>query len=144
MSLYVSQIPTEHGPIPVFNAYIGNLNIQVPQGCTINEGTSFTVNMPDVWASELSRAGAGAKPAGVTPVATTIPINCTNKDTDAVMTLVFDGNISATRDTNGKQSIIQAQDNPDVGIMIMDSQQNSVDLNALATSVGVPFRLVEN
>ncbi len=60
------------------------------------------------------------------------------------MTLVFDGNISATRDTNGKQSIIQAQDNPDVGIMIMDSQQNSVDLNALATSVGVPFRLVEN
>lgn len=46
------------------------------------------------------------------------------------MTLVFDGNISATRDTNGKQSIIQAQDNPDVGIMIMDSQQNSVDLNA--------------
>ena len=32
----------------------------------------------------------------------------------------------------------------DVGIMIMDSQQNSVDLNALATSVGVPFRLVEN
>ncbi|WP_353734528.1 fimbrial protein, partial [Escherichia coli] len=73
-----------------------------------------------------------------------IPINCTNKDTDAVMTLVFDGNISATRDTNGKQSIIQAQDNPDVGIMIMDSQQNSVDLNALATSVGVPFRLVEN
>ena len=28
--------------------------------------------------------------------------------------------------------------------MIMDSQQNSVDLNALATSVGVPFRLVEN
>ncbi|HFM1032420.1 TPA: fimbrial protein, partial [Escherichia coli] len=144
VSLYVSQIPTEHGPIPVFNAYIGNLNIQVPQGCTINEGTSFTVNMPDVWASELSRAGAGAKPAGVTPVATTIPINCTNKDTDAVMTLVFDGNISATRDTNGKQSIIQAQDNPDVGIMIMDSQQNSVDLNALATSVGVPFRLVEN
>ncbi|MCV5712474.1 fimbrial protein, partial [Escherichia coli] len=65
-------------------------------------------------------------------------------DTDAVMTLVIDGNISATRDTNGKQSIIQAQDNPDVGIMIMDSQQNSVDLNALATSVGVPFRLVEN
>ena len=83
-----------------------------------------------MWASELSRAGAGAKPAGVTPVATTIPINCTNKDIDAVMTLVFDGNISATRDTNGKQSIIQAQDNPDVGIMIMDSQQNSVDLNA--------------
>ena len=66
VSLYVSQIPTEHGPSPVFNAYIGNLNIQVPQGCTINEGTSFTVNMPDVWASEVSRAGAGAKPAGVT------------------------------------------------------------------------------
>ena len=52
------------------------------------------------------------------------------KNTDAVMTLVFDGNISATRDTNGKQSIIQAQDNPDVGIVIMDSQQNSVDLDA--------------
>ena len=144
VSLYASQRQTEHGPVPLFNAWISNLDIQVPQGCTINEGTSFTVNMPDVWASELSRAGAGAKPAGVTPVATTIPINCTNKDTDAVMTLVFDGNISATRDTNGKQSIIQAQDNPDVGIMIMDSQQNSVDLNDLATSVGVPFRLVEN
>ncbi|MGT9567444.1 fimbrial protein [Escherichia coli] len=144
VSLYASQRQTEHGPVPLFNAWISNLDIQVPQGCTINEGTSFTVNMPDVWASELSRAGAGAKPAGVTPVATTIPINCMNKDTDAVMTLVFDGNISATRDTNGKQSIIQAQDNPDVGIMIMDSQQNSVDLNALATSVGVPFRLVEN
>lgn len=144
VSLYVSQFPTEHGPIPVFNAYIGNLNIEVPQGCTINEGTSFTVNMPDVWASELSRAGAGVKPTGVSPVATTIPINCTNKDIDAVMTLVFDGNISSTRDVNGRQSIIQAEDNPDVGIMIMDSQQESVDLNALAAHVGVPFKLVEN
>ncbi len=100
--------------------------------------------MPDVWASELSRAGAGVKPTGVSPVATTIPINCTNKDIDAVMTLVFDGNISSTRDVNGRQSIIQAEDNPDVGIMIMDSQQESVDLNELAAHVGVPFKLVEN
>ncbi|MEB8050015.1 fimbrial protein [Escherichia fergusonii] len=65
-------------------------------------------------------------------------------DIDAVMTLVFDGNISSTRDINGRQSIIQAEDNPDVGIMIMDSQQESVDLNALAAHVGVPFKLVEN
>lgn len=28
--------------------------------------------------------------------------------------------------------------------MIMDSQQESVDLNALAAHVGVPFKLVEN
>lgn len=60
------------------------------------------------------------------------------------MTLVFDGNISSTRDVNGRQSIIQAEDNPDVGIMIMDSQQESVDLNELAAHVGVPFKLVEN
>ena len=39
---------------------------------------------------------------------------------------------------------VSARFDGDVGIMIMDSQQNSVDLNALATSVGVPFRLVEN
>ncbi|MCZ6324135.1 fimbrial protein, partial [Escherichia coli] len=55
VSLYASQRQTEHGPVPLFNAWISNLDIQVPQGCTINEGTSFTVNMPDVWASELSR-----------------------------------------------------------------------------------------
>lgn len=144
VALYVSQFPTEHGPVPVFNAYLANLNINVPQGCVINEGTSFTVNLPDVWASELSRAGAGMKPGGVTPVATTIPINCTNMDTDAVVTLVFDGDISPTRDSNGRQSIIQAQNNRDVGVMIMDSQQESVELNSVASKIGVPFRLVEN
>ncbi|MCQ8806335.1 fimbrial protein, partial [Escherichia coli] len=83
-----------------------------------------------------SPPGAAPKPTGVSPLATTIPINCTNKHIDAVMTLVFDGNISSTRDVNGRQSIIQAEDNPDVGIMIMDSQQESVDLNALAAHVG--------
>lgn len=144
VSLYVSQIQNEHGPIPVFNAYISNLTINVPQGCTINEGSSFTVKLPDAWASELSKAGAGMKPAGVSPVATTIPISCTNMDVDAVMTLAFDGNISSTKDASGKQSIIQSQDNADVGVMIMDSEQQSVELHAIGNNLGVPFRLQEN
>lgn len=144
VSLYASQIQDSHGPIPVFNAYISNLTINVPQGCTINEGSSFTVKLPDVWASELSKAGAGMKPTGVSPVATTIPINCTNMDVDAIMTLEFDGNISSTKDASGKQSIIQSQDNADVGVMIMDSEQQSVELHAIGNNVGVPFRLQEN
>ena len=37
VSLYASQRQTEHGPVPLFNAWISNLDIQVPQGCTINE-----------------------------------------------------------------------------------------------------------
>lgn len=144
VSLYASQIQDSHGPTPLFNAYISNMSIDVPQGCSINEGSSFTVNLPDVWASELSKAGAGMKPAGVSPVATTIPINCTNMDIDAVMTLVLDGNISATKDASGKESIIQSQDNADVGVMIMDSDQQSVELRAVASDVGIPFRLLEN
>ena len=121
---------TPGGGSPFIIYYVSG-TVTVPQNCTINAGTQLTVDMGQFFSGDFSTVGQ--KPEHYTPKRFSVPIQCNDSSAQANLTLRIQGTTAANI-PDALQS-----DNTDVGVIITDSNGNTLTPNNASSLV--PFHL---
>lgn len=124
------------GGSPLTRVYLTG-TISIPASCTLS--SSATIQLPDTYSGEYSKAGAGVKIG--------------NGTTQPMSIKCLGGSESATIDLHVSTSKVSGDDivtsNPDVGVRVLDGNGNTISANNGKTSatlsageVDVPFTYV--
>ncbi|MFW1801842.1 fimbrial protein [Acinetobacter nematophilus] len=128
-TVYVTTANGEPLNMPVYNiSYSGS--ITVPQSCEIGAGNTLEIDFGNIAANAFSQAGVGNKPSSAKVETRTFPIQCTNIDGQALLSLRVEAE-QATGD------MIQS-DNPDVGFKMADQDSRVLLPNNINSYI--PFR----
>ncbi|MEO3990137.1 fimbrial protein BcfD [Pseudocitrobacter cyperus] len=112
-SVYVTTTPSDALSSVVYNiVYSGS--ITVPQSCEINAGQTVLVDFGSLYSGDFIRAGQ--KPVTVRAKTFRVPVKCSGVDSQVNLSM----RLEATPDSHFTQAI--ASDNPDVGVVVTDSQ----------------------
>ncbi|MBV7403496.1 fimbrial protein [Enterobacter sp. ENT03] len=135
--LWGSHTLDSYGTSPLVQVVVSG-SIMVPQACIIKAGTSVTMELGASWAGDYSTLGE--KPAGYTPVTTTIKAHCDN--TLATEELNLGMHAPAAEGGFGAIKTNKAH----LGIMLTAQSQHSVETRFRSDdpSIRVPFHLAEN
>lgn len=129
-SVYVTTRNTDPLTTPVYTiSYSGK--VEVPQTCEINAGQIVEFDFGIIGAAMFSQAGAGNRPAGVSPLTKTVGIKCTNVDAQAYLSLRLEA-----EKISGNMMV---SDNSDIGFIVSDSSGAPLTPNNLASKIN--FRL---
>lgn len=128
-SLYGTSASGDSVPAKAMSTVNLSGKVIVPQNCTIQAGQIITIDFGTLYSGDFK--AARQKPDNARVRTFSVPIKCTNIDAPSNLTL----RLQATADTHYPQSI--ATDNPDVGVVVTDSQGSILNPND-TTSV-IPF-----
>ena len=134
MYTQISTDPNTGANGPYVSELMINGQIDVPQSCDLNGGTTVQMKFGNIGANTFSQAGAGNKPAGVNPQTHTIAIKCKNMEAGAILSLRIEAN-----NISGNAIV---SDNPDLGFIIADSTQTPLTPNNINSKI--PFNLDDN
>lgn len=110
------------------------IQVNVPQSCELDAGTTITMDFGNIGAPLFSQAGAGNKPAGVNPKTHTIAVRCKNVDAQALLSMRLE---SANVSGNAMVS-----DNKDVGFVVSGSDKVPLTPNNIDSKI--KFQLDDN
>ncbi|MGL4726518.1 MAG: fimbrial protein [Scandinavium sp.] len=114
-----------HGSIAAVDMYISG-SVTVPQNCTVNAGTQIVVPLGDIFSGDFTTAGDKAK--NYTPKTFNVPVECNSVNAYAQLSLRVQGTPSSS------QPQALETGNPDVGIVIADSDGKVLAPNDATTS----------
>lgn len=134
MQTQISTDPNTGASGPYVAVLLVNGQIDVPQNCELDGGTTVKMNFGNIGASAFSQAGAGNKPAGVNPQTHTVSIKCKNIDAQALLSLRLEANT-----VSGNAMV---SDNADVGFIVADKDRNPLTPNDIDSTI--PFTLDDN
>ncbi|QBX68320.1 fimbrial protein [Serratia quinivorans] len=107
-----------------------NLNITVPQTCTLNSGQTLDLNFGDISSAAFTSAGARAE--GVNDIVRSIPIECDGIAANTAMT------VRLQADKVSGNAVV-TNTNSDVGFVVADSNGTALTPNNLSSVI--PFTL---
>ncbi|EKT62283.1 fimbrial protein [Providencia burhodogranariea] len=113
------------------NLYI-NLNITVPQTCSINAGQTLTIDFGNISVAAFKTAGAKAE--GVNPKISTLAITCDN--------IAAGTNLNMRLQANNVSGNVVVSNNNDVGFIVTDANDKPLIPNNLSSVI--PFYLDNN
>ncbi|GJK52529.1 hypothetical protein TUM17560_49060 [Serratia marcescens] len=107
-----------------------NLNITVPQTCTLNPGQTLDLNFGDISSAAFTTAGGRAE--GVNDIVRSIPIECDGIAANTAMT------VRLQADKVSGNAVV-TNTNSDVGFVVADSNGTPLTPNNLSSVI--PFTL---
>ncbi|MFP1763835.1 fimbrial protein [Lonsdalea quercina] len=127
MHTQISTDPNTGASGPYVSELIMSGEIDVPQSCELDGGTTVQMNFGEIGASSFSQAGAGNKPAGVNPQTHSIKIKCMNIDAQALLSLRLEANT-----VSGNMMV---SDNADIGFIVADKDKNPLTPNNIDSNI---------
>lgn len=110
------------------------VQVNVPQSCELDAGTTITMDFGNIGAPLFSQAGAGNKPAGVNPQTHTVAVKCKNVDAQTLLSMRLESdNVSGNA---------MVSDNKDVGFVVSGSDKVPLTPNNIDSKI--KFQLDDN
>lgn len=109
-----------------------NLNITVPQTCSINAGQTLTIDFGNISVAAFKTAGAKAE--GVNPKVSTLAITCDN--------IAAGTNLNMRLQANNVSGNVVVSNNNDVGFIVTDTNDKPLIPNNVSSFI--PFYLDNN
>ncbi|MDM3404681.1 fimbrial protein [Citrobacter sp. Cb019] len=132
--LWGSHTKGSYGPSPMVQVIVSG-SIIVPQSCTINAGSTLSIDLGNAWAADFKVPGA--KPDTYEPKVITVKAHCDNVHATEQLSL----GMEATAAAGGYGAIKTTNDN--IGIMLSAQSAQSPETQLLTSdpSIRVPFLL---
>lgn len=110
------------------------IQVNVPQSCELDTGTTIRMDFGNIGAPLFSQAGAGNKPAGVNPQTHTVAVKCKNIDAQALLSMRLE-----SESVSGNAMV---SDNKDVGFVVSGSDKVPLTPNNIDSKI--KFQLDDN
>ncbi|HHT8250383.1 TPA: fimbrial protein [Citrobacter braakii] len=135
--LWASHVKGSYGPSPMVQIIVSG-SIIVPQSCTINAGSTLSINLGNAWAGDFKVPGA--KPDTYEPKVITVKAHCDNANATEQLNLGMNAAVAA----GGYGAIKTTNDN--IGIMLSAQSAQSPETQFLTSdpTIRVPFKLEQD